>query len=71
MEEDGDFLSIIEPEHATNASDKMLKHYTPKLKRYIKKRYELATIPFFRFKRMKLSRGDNEDVDNEEVGIDQ
>ena len=72
VEEEGGFLSFIEPEHATNASDKMLKYYTPELERFVEKRYEDDfKNPFFRFKRMKLFRGGNEDLDKEQVGIAQ
>jgi hypothetical protein len=50
----------------------MLKYYTPELERFVEKRYEDDfKNPFFRFKRMKLFRGGNEDLDKEQVGIDQ
>ena len=58
MEEDGDFLSIIEPEHATNASDKMLKHYMPELERYVEKRYEDDyNNPLFSFQKDETVQG--------------
>ena len=71
-EGNGAFLCIKQQKHATNSSDTMPTYYTPELENYIEKRYvDDYNNPFFRFKRTKLFREGNEDVDEDEVNTDQ
>jgi len=60
-----------EKQHSTNASEKLLKYYTPELEKFVKEKYEMDyNNPYFKFSPLELFPGETFDNGNHDEEYD-